>query len=298
MSESFSAPTSSLAGLGAYAYRQYSIDAAVQAFFSSQNALSQGYLDWFNNTPLALYTSPNITGPLLDWIGQGIYGIPRPVLTTQTILRLAGNDAFPNDAMPNNALLYSQSGTATIASDDIYKRVMTWNTYKGDGQVFNLFWLKNRVNRFLNGANGSDYTVLQNPPAINVSGSTFTIQATSAAIYTTLAQCIANGVLALPFQYTFIVGSYLSDNGGVLDVAAGAGWPTTTSGLVAGNVWNDGGVGAVFGTTTPNPAAPAVYLYNTTAAQLLTLGGANLPLSNPGPGTQQLWNNHGVISVA
>lgn len=296
MSESFTAPTSAI--IPAYAYRQFSFDETVQAFFSSQNSLSQGYLNWFNNTPLALYTSPNITGPLLDWIGQGIYGIPRPVLTTSTARRVAGYNSAAYNTIAYDTLMYSQTGTAQIANDDIYKRAMTWNTYKGDGQVFSMQWLKNRVSRFLNGANGSDWPVLNDPPSIAVSGSTFTIEASSAPIYTTLLQCVANNVLALPFQYTFVVTVYLTNNGGVLQVAAAAGWPTSSTGLLAGALWSDGGVASVAGTTTPSPTAPPVYFYNVTAAQLLSLGGANLPLTNPGIGSGILWNNGGVVSVA
>jgi hypothetical protein len=51
-----------------YLFLEYSDDQDLQAFVASFNSLAQGYLDWFRNTPLGLYTSPNITGPLLDWI--------------------------------------------------------------------------------------------------------------------------------------------------------------------------------------------------------------------------------------
>jgi hypothetical protein len=55
-----------------YLYAQYSDDENLQAFVDAYNSLSQGYLDWFNSRPLGLYTSPNIAGPLLDWVGQGV----------------------------------------------------------------------------------------------------------------------------------------------------------------------------------------------------------------------------------
>lgn len=303
ISESFTPPTSAI--IPAYPYRQYSIDASVQAFFASQNSLSQEYLDWFNNTPLALYTSPNISGLLLDWIANGIYGIPRPVLSSGTSQRRAGYNSTAYDTIAYDTLIFSQSGTATIANDDIYKRVMTWNTYKGDGQVFSMFWLKNRINRFLNGVNGTDWPVLNNPPFIAVSGSTFLIDSGSGSpMFTVLSQAIANGVLALPFQYTFTVENFLTNDGGVLQVSLFAGWPTSSIGLTAGGLYNDGGVGAVKGPTTPNPLAPPVYFSQIGAQQLLALGGANLPLTNPGAGTGQLWNNvsgsgtDGVISIA
>lgn len=48
----------------------------------------------------------------------------------------------------------------------------------------------------------------------------------------------------------------------------------------------------------PQPSAPPLYLYSTSTAELLATGGNNLPLTNPGVGTQQLWNNGGLISVS
>jgi len=280
-----------------YLYQQYADDPDLQAFVASFNALSQGYLDWFNGTPLGLYTSPAITGPLLDWIGQGVYGIKRPVLSSQTSIRLAGYNSAPYNTRAYNTMNYSASGSSSLANDDIYKRVLTWHTYRGDGQVFSLQWLKNRINRFLNGTNGSDYTVLESPPSIQVSGLTFSISAPQTPIFTNLQQLIANGNLALPFMYTFVIAIYLTNNGGLLQVASGAAWPSSPTSLPAGSIWNDGGVAAIVPGITPNPAAPPVFFSTISSASLLLLGGGNLPLTNPNaPG--QLWNNGGVICIS
>jgi len=280
-----------------YLYQEYADDDDLQAFVDSYNSLAQGYLDWFNGTPLGLYTSPNITGPLLDWIGQGVYDIKRPVLSSQTTMRLAGFNSAPFNSGAFNTMTYSSSGSSALVSDDIYKRVLTWHLYRGDGQFFSIQWLKNRINRFLNGANGSDYAVLQNPPSITVSGYTFNISSPQSAIFTILQQLIANGSLALPFIYNFTVEIYLINNGGVLQVLAPASWPSSPVSLPAGSIWSDGGVAAVVPGITPNPAAPPVFFSETSAASLLSLGGGNLPLTNPGdPG--QLWNNGGVICIS
>jgi len=280
--------------LGAYCYQQYADDPNIQAFFAAYNNIAQGYLDWFNNTPLGVYTSPAIAGPLLDWVGEGVYGIARPVLTSSVITKIAGYNSAPYNTVPYNGMLFSETGTAAVATDDIYKRVLTWHLYRGDGQQFSIFWLKNRINRFLNGVNGADWPVLNNPPSITISGNTFTISASASSIFSTLQQAIENGILALPFQYNFIVANYLSNDGGVLQVAAAAGYPTSNAGLATGALWSNGGVVCVTGTTTPNPAAPPVYFSSISAGQLLSLGGANLPTSNPGVGSGQLWNNIGT----
>jgi hypothetical protein len=82
-------------------------------------------------------------------------------------------------------------------------------------------------------------------------------------------------------------------------------WQVGPIGLPAGAVYlvpnvlpgNQFAVGIVPG-IVPNPLAPPVLFASVTVAGLLSLGGGNLPLSNPGIGTQQLWNNGGLISIA
>lgn len=282
-----------------YLYKEYEDDASLQAFVNSFNSLSQGYLDWFNQAPLGLYTSPFITGPLLDWIARGVYGIRRPVLASQTSTRLAGYNANPYNTIAYNAQYYSASQTASIANDDIYKRVLTWHLYRGDGMQFNMQWLKNRISRFINGANGSDWPVLNDPPSIAVSGTTFTVTAYDTIGYEALQSCYANGLLAFPFAYTLqFVTDKFENNGGVLTLGFPLTYPTSPVGLAPGSVWwNGGGISIVPG-VTPDPTAPPLYFAYTFPPQLLALGGGNLPLSNPGPGTGQLWNDGGVVAIA
>jgi len=117
------------AAIPAYVYQQYADDQDVQAFFANYNVAAQQILTWFATIGLPVYTG--LSAPLLDWVGVGLYGIPRPTL--------------------GNALV----------SDDVYQRCMTWALYKGDGTLFNIRWLKRRIMRFLEGANGTDPGVNQ-----------------------------------------------------------------------------------------------------------------------------------------
>lgn len=281
-----------------YLYIQYADDDDLQAFVASQNALAQGYLDWANQTPLGLYTSPNITGPLLDWVGQGVYAIRRPVLASQMTQFLAGYNSTAYDTLAYNESTYLQSGTATIASDDVYKRVLTWNLYRGDGQVFTIGWLKNRISRFLNGPNGSDFPVLNDPPSITVSGNVFTVSYFASQDFTDLQLCYANDALAFPFQYTmtFVEVAFIND-GGILQLTAPLDYPLTPFGLAAGAVWYNGGAVSVIDGVVPNPAAPPVYFASLTPPVLLALGGGNLPLTDP-VNAGQLWNNGGLITIS
>ena len=93
-------------------------------------------------------------------------------------------------------------------NDDIYRRVITWNFYKGDGFVFSMQWFKRRVFRFLNGPNGispdidNTYSV-----SVSVSGAAFTVNvATGDPTNISLLNSLINsGACATPFQYTFLV---------------------------------------------------------------------------------------------
>lgn len=293
--------------IGSYLYFQYQDDPTLPAFIEAYNAMTQTYVTWFNTINLPVWTSPTISGPLLDWVANGIYGIPRPVLTTSSSSVTGPIATFAIATNPIAARTEVDSGTATIATDDIYKRVMTWNLYKGDGMQFTTAWLKRRIARFLAGQNGVDPGI---EDTFNVSiaeaPGTFTITLPTGGVSVQLQQCFANNVLSLPFQYTYEVyiglspvNSGLSDNGGVLNVLAPAtGYPTSTSGLAAGSIWSNNGVVSVVPGVTPNPSAPAVYFGQITASQLLTLGGGNLPTTQPGISTGQLWNNGDEVCIA
>ena len=143
-----------------YVYTQYNDDQYVTAFFTAFNEMAQGYLDWFNDTPMPVWTNPNISGPLLDFIGTNLYGTPRPVISTVGTPRrygAMGSAQMDFQGMGNFTLV--QTGTAIEASDDLYKRTLTWINYKGDGYQASIEWLRRRIARFLYGANGADIDV-------------------------------------------------------------------------------------------------------------------------------------------
>lgn len=140
-----------------YLYTQYADDDDLQAFVISQNNLSQSYIDWFNQNLLPVYTSPAIYGLLLDWIGAGLYGMPRPTLVSGKIRQIGPfNTATYNYlAVPYNQVKLLDPQVFYATSDDTYKRILTWHFFKGDGKVFNVKWLKRRVMRFLLGPSGT-----------------------------------------------------------------------------------------------------------------------------------------------
>ena len=141
----------------AYLYAQYSDDANCQAFVDAYNGLAQGYQDWFLQTPLAIYTNTNISGALLDWVGNNLYGITRPILPTSSV-GIGATNSYPTNSQATNSF-YVQAGLAAYVTDDVYKRALTWATYLGDGKQLSLQWMRRRVARFIFGADGSDISV-------------------------------------------------------------------------------------------------------------------------------------------
>ena len=50
----------------------------------------------------------------------------------------------------------SSSVPGDPTTDDIFKRIITWHFFKGDGKYFTVAWLKRRIYRFLYGEDGTD----------------------------------------------------------------------------------------------------------------------------------------------
>lgn len=160
-----------------YLYQQYADDENLQALVDAYNIMAQQYLDWFNSIELPIYTG--LSGQLLDWVAQGLYGVQRPSLPYGQdrpfgpVNTFVANQLTPNATDNTSYTIYGiigyfvigfspiesltfPGGNNFVVGDDIFKRVLTWLFYKGDGNHFNIQWLKRRCERFLNGANGKD----------------------------------------------------------------------------------------------------------------------------------------------
>lgn len=186
----------------AYLYQQYADDADLQAFFREYNLRAQEYLDFVNALNLGIYSDK--TGTLLDWIAQGVYGVPRPQLAMGAV------------------------------TDDIFHRYLMWLLYRGDGRQMSIRWLKNRVQRFVNGGitspmdtNNVSLTFVHRQSTQGLYGSSFfnTTEYNQSAVsvdisgvnadvviryathdvnFNLLADLYSAGLLGLPFQYNFV----------------------------------------------------------------------------------------------
>lgn len=238
-----SGPTTLTETIPAYLYKEYDDDEDLQAFFAVYNALVQQYVSWFSTISLPVYTGVEISGALLDWIAEGLYGMRRPSLSSGLNRDIGPLNTWgPNEFVPLNTLKRIGPTNVAVTTDDVFKRIMTWNFYKGDGNVFNLLWLKRRIKRFLIGVAGTAPNIDQtsdisvdygggNQIAIRITVSTRSISGGALpnrfgpnqfvplnslrtvfhpgppayALESVLKEAIDGGVLQLPFQFTYVV---------------------------------------------------------------------------------------------
>ena len=139
-----------------YLYTQYNDDDNIRAFVTAYNTMAKNVYDWMKNANLPIFVGGYNAGDQLRWIARGIYGVKPPVLSSgRQIISGPFNTLTFNSAPFNTRKVINQS-EQVIVSDDLFKRIMTWNFYKGDGFYFTIPWLKRRIMRFLTGVNGVD----------------------------------------------------------------------------------------------------------------------------------------------
>lgn len=200
-------PTGLLNVIKSYLYTEYNDDDNVQSFVDAFNAYAQAYLDYMNGLNLPVYTSQSISGSLLDWVAQGVYGMLRPGLPVKGTPARGPLNTWVLNSIPFNTGTPAVNQTYYATSDDIFRRVLTWQFYKGDGKTFNVRWLKRRIYRFLNGVNGVDVdcsaTYGISVAFTGLRNATITLADTpTSEIFKT---AVGAGVLELPFQITWTI---------------------------------------------------------------------------------------------
>ena len=199
-----SAPTTQTSVIPSYLYQEYQTDDELQAFVQAYNQLAQEYINTFNSINLPIYTSNYITGALLDWVAEGLYGMTRPILLTGKIQTIGPFDTYDLNSITFNGVQYIGPPDVAATTDDIFKRIITWNFYKGDGRHFNIRYLKKRIARFLAGINGTDPPIDQTYDiSVGFAGNQVIITLTNAGMYAPNFQgAMEAGALQFPFQFT------------------------------------------------------------------------------------------------
>ena len=201
-------PVTVLETIPAYPYVNFQGDDEVGAFFTAYNLYAQGYVNWFNSLNLPIYTQAPVSGNLLNWVGQSIYGMIRPgIQSGQAVPRQGPVNTVVVNTLWVNGWQAGTSESFQLASDDYYRRALTWQFYKGDGKIFNPRWLKRRINRFLNGIDGKDVT---NDTTFDISVQytgykQWTITLPTSPDSLVLQAMLENGALELPIQVSWTV---------------------------------------------------------------------------------------------
>ena len=157
-----------------------------------------------------------VNTPLLDWVGNGLYGFSRPVVSSGYVNETGFLGTFEfNTTMWDYSLITSGAQAYSAANDDMYQRCMTWRFFKRDGFYFSIPWLKRRIVRFLIGPHGIDPLVgmgglqlhnlsisVSNSNAVTINYSTHT----PLDPVTNFLQIAINGdsgIFDLPFGFTY-----------------------------------------------------------------------------------------------
>lgn len=192
-----------------YLYQQYNDDDDLRAFVNAYNGMAQTYVTWFVDAALPVYTL--LSGSLLDWIAQGLYGIVRPVLSSASTGGYGPINTRPVNTFVINSSMAGTGAMFYIANDDTFQRIITWHFYKADGKHFTLSWLKRRVLRFLYGTNGTAPNV-SDTSEISITISTYivtidltAITGVSTPILQSFEYAIAGNILELPPQFSYTV---------------------------------------------------------------------------------------------
>ena len=133
----------------AYPYYQYTDDEDIKIIFDATNEFLQEHLSAFYNLNFPIYT--NFNGLWLDWVAKGIYGFIRPIYAIDSGTSGAGSAmdmTTIDDTSIESYHLGTESNYGTL-TDDGFKRLIMWHTFKGDGDNFGILWLKRRIKRFI-----------------------------------------------------------------------------------------------------------------------------------------------------
>lgn len=193
-----------------YLYQEYANDMDLQALVMAFNETAQVYLDALLALNLPIYTMAPVENALLDWVAFALYNIKRPVFGS-TVVTGSDNGDYNDDDY--NSVAYNDAGVTeafvfSTATNDQYRRVITWNFFKGDGFQFNARWLKRRVKRFLIGTDGIDPGIDETFDISVTYGANRSIVIAPKATLPNiplLQQAIAGGFLQLPQPYTYTV---------------------------------------------------------------------------------------------
>lgn len=118
-----------------YMYTQYNDDDNLRAFFTAYNSMAQGIYDWMVNANLPIFIGDYNTGDQLRWIAHSIYGVLPPVISSSDQQEIGPYNTFEFNQLAFNEYRVIDQSNQVVVSDDLFKRIMTWNFYKGMASI-------------------------------------------------------------------------------------------------------------------------------------------------------------------
>lgn len=189
-----------------YVYQQYRDDADIIALFDAYNQIAQDYLKTFLSHSPAIYIDDVWTSGELTYLAWFLWGQRRWYSDYASSIDLEGAiDELPIDWISAGGSL-PKPRQKLLINDDTFRRIMTWNLYRGDGAQFTIPWLKKRIKRWMIGVNG--YAPLfgdANEISVNISNKIVNISVvtTDTSLLLSLQAALYSGALNVPAGFTF-----------------------------------------------------------------------------------------------
>lgn len=173
-----------------YLYDQYRYASGAANMFAvhraALNARWAELRDRYVNLPD--YTSETITGTLLSWVCESIYGVPRPTLQ-YSITKY--------DVSTYDSALYDLASDAIPAPDDVLRKIVEWNCKRDMMGPFSIPVLKHKCAAFLGVPVESIY--------VSQSGRVFTVSVPTNYYSPSLQACFELSVVNLPCEYQMVL---------------------------------------------------------------------------------------------
>jgi hypothetical protein len=176
-----------------YQYQNYKKDPPIDAMF--QAARERVALEYSQLLAVNLPIWATKSGAFLDYIGLYLYAFPRPSVPTYSTAEAGPYNTLTfNSAEYNSAPIIRTVVSAQLVSDDVYKRCLQWRMWRGDGKVFALWSVRQRIARWFD----IDY----NEISLAIVGSTIAAAIPEHPLFSQFKFLFENGQLPLPLGFS------------------------------------------------------------------------------------------------
>lgn len=174
-----------------YLYDQYRYAAGAADMFAVHKAAMNSRWNELRDRYINLpdYTSETITGNLLSWVCESIYGVRRPILQ-YAITKY--------DVSEYDSALYDQASDAILAPDDVLRKIVAWNCKRDMIGPFSIPVLRRKVADFC----GIDVGLAR--IEISATPGQFVVEVPDGPYALSLNACFELRLVNLPVEFSFV----------------------------------------------------------------------------------------------